>query len=862
MTGTKLGRYRIGEQLGEGGMGTVWRAEDTVLGRAVALKLLAPHLAASPEARQRFVREARAASRLEHTGIASVHDVGEADGQVYIAYQLIEGRTLASRLKEGPLAGAELLGFARLAGEALAHAHGRGVLHRDLTAGNLMLRPDGSPVIVDFGLARSLDDVTLTRTGTTLGTARYLAPEQWRNGQADARSDLWSLGVVFYEAATGESPFPGDTPETVMFHVLNDEPVKPTKLRPEVPPGFERVTLRLLEKDTRDRPASAAEVAAALRALERQLEEARAVPQPGERLDAKLRRWWRKLKRRPFGLVEVTVLLVAVGVVAAGIWFARQRAEANRERVLAVMPLRNASPDVVETAYIAEGLGQELVRRLGEAGGFRILPWSTTAAFAVGDRTPKSLAQELRADVVLMGSFNSEGERIQVLAELVDGRTGLQLWSERIVRTTGDLIGLQTALATTIAERVGRGRGEARARRIAETTPASPEAYEHYLRGASYLHSNDEEQKAFAEPLFSRAIELDPKLALAWVGLGGFYTDRYYTGAAGGFRNLLQADSCFRRARELAPDLPEVQRGLISVASELGEPDQVLEIAGETLRRGGSRLDALVTAGWGLTLAGFPDLAGRVLDRAVAEEPNNQGASWYRVLALGWSAEFKRCEEAGRAYVRRFGEDQEVYTLIAFSLGALGDREQAIVFLRRAVEMSRTAHYSSAHLAVSLLAMGRRQEANALLDSTITRYSSIVEAYPDNMRVRCYLATLMTLRGRVRDSDAEAKKIVTYLQAGGTATGGMEPDLPFSAASTGDHGRSRRLAAQLPITEKLWVNWVSPALLFEHGAIYPGEGSETLRHSLEYVSIRKQVDAHRARRLNKYRPLVERALRR
>jgi serine/threonine protein kinase len=246
--GTTLGRYRIVAKLGEGGMGTVWRAEDPVLGRTVALKILSPALVGTEQGQQRFLREARAASGLRHPSIATVYDAGESDGVAWIAFELVEGESTEQVASKGAIPMADLFALAQGTAAALAHAHDAGVLHRDLTAANVMIRPDGTPVIVDFGLARGRADATLTSTGTTLGTAAYMAPEVWQGSAPSESSDLWSLGVVLYRAATGELPFVGATAESVMYGVLNTEPNPPIKLRPELPDAFSRLILRLLEK--------------------------------------------------------------------------------------------------------------------------------------------------------------------------------------------------------------------------------------------------------------------------------------------------------------------------------------------------------------------------------------------------------------------------------------------------------------------------------------------------------------------------------------------------------------------------------------------------------------------------------------
>src|SRR5499427_5768821 len=260
MIGTSLGRYRILAKLGEGGVGSVWRAEDPVLRRTVAIKLLSPALWTSDTARQRFMREAQAASKLDHPAVATVFDVGESDGAAWIACRFIDGETIAARTKSGPLPIPEAVEVARDISSALAFAHTHGVLHRDVTSGNVMITRDGHGVLVDFGLALPELGTHLTSTGTVVGTSGYLAPEVLRGERADERSDLYGLGAVLYRMLTGRLPFEGASPEALLYKVLNEPVAPPSELRPEIPAPLERVVTKLLQREPADRYANAGEV--------------------------------------------------------------------------------------------------------------------------------------------------------------------------------------------------------------------------------------------------------------------------------------------------------------------------------------------------------------------------------------------------------------------------------------------------------------------------------------------------------------------------------------------------------------------------------------------------------------------------
>lgn len=852
-----LGRYRILSKLGEGGMGTVWLAEDTVLQRRVALKLLAPHLASSREARERFLREARAASRLEHSGLAAVQNAGEVDGEVFIAYQLIEGGTLAARVAAGPLTLPELARLAKGCADALAHMHAGGVLHRDLTAGNIMLRPDGAPVIVDFGLARAQGDLTLTRTGVTIGTAAYLAPEQWRNEPGDARTDLWSLGVALYYAATGQQPFDGTTAEAIMYRVMNEEAVRPSQLRAELPPEFERVVLRLLEKDVRDRIQSAADLATVARRLTAESPDDRLII--GEPWSARLARWWRRQARKKVGPTRVVLLLLVAVLVAIGGLYARRQVEARRIHVLAVMPLRNTSGDSLETAYIGEALGEELVRRLGASGGFSILPWSTTSTYVPKHFSITDMSRALQADAILVGRYSSEGDRIEVLAELADGRTGLQIWSERYVRTTADLVQLQTELAIAVSERMARGHDSQRAGRIAASAPSHPEAYEYYVRGASKLQSADEHDQAIAEQMFQRAVALDSTLAVAWVGLGGIHSTRYFQRGPGDLWNLTIADSCFRRALRLKPDLPVAERGLIRVATERGLFDQGLEISGAALNRSPSDLEALITAGWGFTLCGLPEFGRRCLDRARQLDPNNQGVEWIRVIALSWTGDDARAIEAGRGYIRRYGEDAEVYGMIAASSAAVGNLRDAITLQERAVKLGQNGQYAPLALVSLYRTAGDTIRLAAVADSALQELDAKVAADPGDLRLRCTRASLLAERKDWARLLTEAETISVSMRRGNMATGGMESDLVYSSAQLGNPGMALKLLRLLPVTEHTWPPWRRKLGFLDRGAGHLGEASPSGMSTSDFRELRDRLTALHASAAKRYRALVDRA---
>lgn len=755
LIGRTLDRYRITARLGGGGMGMVWRAEHTLLGQTVALKLLAPELADSPEARQRLILEARAAARLEHPHIARVLDAGEADGDVFIVYGFVEGESLARRCERGPLPLAEVVELARGVVQALAYAHAHGVLHRDVTAGNVMVTPEGSAVLVDFGLARAHDRPRITRTQAPLGTPGFMAPEVLRGEPADERSDLYSLGAVGYQMLTGKPPFADGPPEALYHRALNEAVRPPSGLRPELPASLERVVLRLLAREPEDRYPSASE---ALEALG----EVRLDVGPSW-LEVMGRRWarrWRDLVRAVLRMFQRKVGVAALGtlvLIALGAWFAASRGwipgMAVRPPVLAVLPFENTSEDPEAVAYLAEGLGDELVIRLSAARGYRVLPWLTTRRAARASRSVQLTAKSLGADMVLLGSFRGDEERLRVTVSLVDGRSGVVRWSESLDQSVLDLMTVQAEIVTRVARTIEGALTSVETQALSARPSESPEAYAYYLQGANYLASNDLATWALAQPHFEKALELDPRLAEAYVGRGAVLVDEFFRGISG-IASLRAARRDFERALELRPGMSRAQQGLVSVAFESGRSEDMLRIASDVARRGDSEVEGLLTRGWACTFSGLLERALPLFERVLELDPGNREAAWFLTFVSQWAGRQQEALERGKAYIRRFGEDPEIYTWMGVASDRLGAHEDASLYLGRALELFGSENSNLYLLTTAVVHFeehGREAFADSLLTHWIPRLRSRWELARDNYRV---LWILTSLEGMSRDTTA------------------------------------------------------------------------------------------------------------
>jgi eukaryotic-like serine/threonine-protein kinase len=562
--GTRLGPYEILAPLGAGGMGEVYRARDTKLGRDVALKVLPTELAEEPERRARLLREARAAASLNHSNICTIYEVGEAGDRSYIAMEVIEGRPLSARLTEGPQPVDDVLRYGRQLADAIAHAHDRDVVHRDLKTANVMVLPDGRVKVLDFGLAKrasphAVAEVTtrqsLTQGGAILGTLFYMSPEQLRGQPADARSDIWSLGVVLYEMAAGARPFQGQTGFEVSSAILHDAP---PALPSRMPPALQLVTNRCLEKEPARRYQRGGEVHAALEALG-----------SGTNVVATPPRVRLKSRRLVVGAATVVAALVVAG---AAIWLGvppiRQRFAPNssvRIRSIAVLPLENLSRDP-EQEYFAAGMHEALITDLSRIGLEKVIAKASADAFKGTTKPLAEVGRALGVEALMTGSVMRANNRIQVTVQLVSAGTGAVLWANRYERSAGDVLSLQNELVGAIAHEVSATITPEQTARLAAAPRVNPAAHDAYLKArslwASFTNSADTKYLDAAIAQFTRAIQIDPAYAPSHAGLSWLYQ----TASQGSWR---PAKDTFPKARVAALKAVELDEQLASAHAAL-----------------------------------------------------------------------------------------------------------------------------------------------------------------------------------------------------------------------------------------------------------------------------------------------------
>ncbi len=544
MIGKTISHYRILDKLGEGGMGVVYKAEDTELKRAVALKFLSKQALGGEEEKSRFVHEAQSAAALDHPGICTVHEISKSEEHTFIAMAYVEGQSLKEKIESGPFKLDEAVDIAIRVAEGLQEAHEKGIVHRDIKPGNIMVTPKGQAKIMDFGLAKAPGRTKLTKTGMTLGTAAYMSPEQARGGEIDSRTDIWSLGAVIYEMVTGQGPFKGDYEQAVMYSILNEPPEPVTALRTGVPMDLERIVNKALAKRPDERYQHMGEILVDLRLVRKKLEPGAVKLRPIER--------GRPLGKR-FLLYGGIVVVLAVVLVGRTYLFP---AKSEPIDSIAVLPLENLSGDPDED-YFADGMTDELITNLAQIGALRVISRTSAMRYKGSDKSLPEIAQELKVRAIVEGSVMRVGDRVRITAQLIEVAGDRHLWAESYERDLSDVLVLQSEVARTIAGEVRVTITPEEEARLASTRSVNPEAHERYVKGRHYCDKWTKEGFEKAIEYFQQAIDIDSSYAQAYVGLADSYLWLRFLGVLTTEEALSRANPLLRKALEIDDDLAE-----------------------------------------------------------------------------------------------------------------------------------------------------------------------------------------------------------------------------------------------------------------------------------------------------------------
>ncbi|HEX9690322.1 MAG TPA: protein kinase [Thermoanaerobaculia bacterium] len=734
MIGQKISHYRLLRVLGEGGMGVVYEAEDVRLGRHVALKFVVHKKLDRQETVERFEREARAASVLNHPNICTIHDVGEEGGHHFIAMELLEGESLDALLTRGPLPPRRLLELATQIAEGLVAAHTRGVIHRDIKPANVFVTSTGLVKIMDFGLAKILQSAAvesltaseseltqtsdLTTPGLAMGTVSFMSPEQVRGEEVDARSDLFSFGALLYDMAVGEPPFRGTTPAVKLAGILERNPVPPLERDPSLPARLQDIILKALEKNREERYQSAREMLVDLRRLLREIDSGAVTgvtslaSQP--RITAAVapvqtsrRKYWIAAAGVGAALLAGSLVLWKSGGARSGP--AAPSGRPVEVRSLAVLPLQNLSQDPAQE-YFADGMTDELIARLSKISALRVISRTSAMRYKGSKKSLPEIARDLQVDAVVEGSVLREGDSVRINARLIDA-TERQMWSESYDRELRDILSIQSDVASSIAREIRVKVAPEESSQLASKEPVDPEAYQLYLQGRVAYSRFTPESLAEAVEYFNRAIAKDPKYALAYTGLADSYIQ--LAGRARPPREAMpKARTAIERALANDPNLAEAHASLgqVKLFYEFDWEGAGTEYQRALEKNPGSALihqtNGLYLAAQGRTAESLAE-ADRVLDL----DPVSSSSGCLRARLLYYA---RRYDEAIEQYEGTRAADPNVAGFCTFAIFAYqqkGRFDEAIAAAKRISEATPNEMLPKAALARSYGVMGNTDEA-------------------------------------------------------------------------------------------------------------------------------------------------------
>jgi serine/threonine protein kinase/tetratricopeptide (TPR) repeat protein len=662
MKGRTISHYTILEKLGEGGMGVVYKAEDTKLKRTVALKFLPPELTRDPQAKARFVQEAQAAAALDHPNICSVFEIGEAEGTTYIAMPCVKGRSLKDRIAAGPLPLEEALDIAGQVAEGLKEAHERGILHRDIKPANIMLTEKGQAKIMDFGLAKLTGAADMTKTLAVMGTVAYMSPEQARGEAVDQRTDIWSFGATLYEMLTGEMPFGRKSDQALVYSLLHETPEPLTRLRPEIPLQLERAVQKALEKDKLIRYQTMSEILEDLKAVR---SSGTTVPQP--------------------------------------------------EKSIVVLPFENISADP-EQDYFCDGMTEELISDLSKIHALRVISRTSSMMFKGTKKDIPAIAREVHVRYVLEGSVRKAGNNLRITAQLIDAANDAHLWAEKYGGTLDDIFDIQEKVSHSIVDALKLKLTPQEAGLLAERPIPSPLAYEFYLKARGEILKWTEAGLENALRYLQNGLEIVGENALLYAGMAHVYFQYYNLGLKEEGYGRKQAEEYVQKAFALDPGCAQanfVRANFIAWS----RPKEGNECFQRVLDKNPNDFDALFYYSCFLGTLGRTREVLPLEERTIKIDPLNPMAYVHSGFNRLWEGRYELALERMEKFHRSFPEDVMTKWIYGLSLAYMNRKEEAgRIFNEVAWEQPGTL-FACLGLAFACAFEGKRSETLAALDS-------------------------------------------------------------------------------------------------------------------------------------------------